>query len=228
MPTWTASPTSSTLVIRFFSRSDAMTPFKLEPRRPFSLWRALQLSAVSALVLFSGCSSSNSLISNKLDPRTAVTITYSNAPLVFYREESGRAAYARDYVHLGPLEINRAGTFRYYLWIGIWSTLPDTALRAPLNGFSTIVIYADGEPLSLEISGWTADAIGASEPVYLKPVASAADAYYEVTIDQLRFIAGARDVRVQTSGPRQQSYEPWDNQGTANASLDEFLRTSFY
>lgn len=190
--------------------------------------KALWLCVVSALALMSGCSSSNSLVSNKLDPATAVTITYCEAPFVFYRDESGRAAFARDYVHLGPLEVNRGGTFRYYLWLGIWSTLQVAESRSSRDGFESIVVYADGEPMPLEISGWTADAIGASEPVYLKPVASAADAYYEVTIDQLRFIAGARDVRVQTSGPRQQSYEPWDSQSTANASLDEFLRTSFY
>jgi len=96
------------------------------------------------------------------------------------------------------------------------------------NGFESIVIFADGEPLPLEIAGWTAAAIGASEPVYLKPVASAADAYYEVTFDQLRLIAEAKDVRLHSAGPRTESYEPWDDQRSARAGLIEFLASSAY
>jgi len=74
----------------------------------------------------------------------------------------------------------------------------------------------------------TAAATGASEPVYLKPVSSAADAYYEVTVDQLRFIAGSQDIQVQSTGPRGTVYEPWDQQRTAKANLAEFLRTTDY
>lgn len=183
---------------------------------------------LTTIVLFSACSSSGSLIVNKFDPLTAVTITYSEAPLVFYRDESGRAAYARNYVHLGPLEVNRSGTYRYYIWLGIWNTMRDAALDDSRDGFESIVVFADGEPLPLEISGWTAAAIGASEPVYVKPVASAADAYYEVTVDQLRLIAEAKDVRVQSIGPQRKSYEAWDDQASAKASLAEFLSTSVY
>lgn len=183
---------------------------------------------LTTIVLFSACSSSSSLIVNKFDPLTAVTITYSEAPLVFYRDESGRAAYARDYVHLGPLEVNRSGTYRYYIWLGIWNTMRDAVLNDSRDGFESIVVFADGEPLPLEISGWTPAAIGASEPVYVKPVASAADAYYEVTVDQLRIIAEAKDVRVQSIGPQRKSYEAWDDQASAKASLAEFLSTSVY
>ncbi|MDH3612425.1 MAG: hypothetical protein OES10_04015 [Gammaproteobacteria bacterium] len=163
-----------------------------------------------------------------MDPLTTVTITYSEAPLVFYRDESGRAAYARDYVHLGPLEVNRSGTYRYYLWLGIWNTMQDADAGAPRDGFDAIVVFADGEPMPLEISGWTAAAIGASESVYIKPVASAADAYYEVSVDQLRMIAEAKDLRLQSTGPRRESYELWDSQAGAKAGLVEFLRASVY
>lgn len=179
------------------------------------------------LVLLGGCFSTGSTISNKLDPTTAVTITFSDAPLIFYRDESGRAAYARDYVYLGPIEVNKAGTFRYYIWLGIWTTMqtPEESVR---DGFETIVLIADGEPLPLEVAGWTAAAVGASEPVYLKPVASAADAYYEVTVDQLRFIAASRDIRVQSTGAKGAVYEPWNEQKSAKANLAEFLRTTDY
>jgi hypothetical protein len=98
----------------------------------------------------------------------------------------------------------------------------------PRNGFESIVIYADGEPLALELTGWTPAAIGATEPVYVRPVASAADAYYEVTVDHLRLIAASEDVRVQSTGPATRTYELWDKQKSAKQSLNEFLRNSVY
>jgi hypothetical protein len=187
------------------------------------------LAAIALYVLVtSGCSSDSAMVRDQLDPVTSVTISYCQTPMVFYRDVSGRAAYARDFVHLAPLEVNRGGDFRYYLWLGIWNTMEDPRADQSRDGFESIVIFADGEPLPLEIAGWTVAAIGASKPVYLKPVASAADAYYAVTVDQLRLIAEARDVRLKTTGSRNESYEPWDNQKSARKSLTEFLEGSVY
>ena len=190
----------------------------------------IQLLAFAAPLILTAnaCSSSTGIVRNKLDPVTSVTIIYSQTPMIFYRDVSGRAAYARDYVHVAPLRVNRGGAYRYYLWLGIWNTMEDARTDLARDGFESIVIFADGEPLPLDITGWTADAIGASEPVYLKPVASAADAYFEVTSDQLRLISEAKDIRLQSAGPRTESYEPWDDQTVARAGLIEFLDGSVY
>ena len=59
--------------------------------------------------------------------------------------------------------------------------------------------------------------------MYLRPVSSAADAYYEVTVDHLRLIAASSDIRVQSTGSRPQSYELWDEQKSAKAGLAELL-----
>ena len=184
----------------------------------------------TALLVFamSSCSSESRLIVDQMDPVTSVTISYSQTPMVFYRDVSGRAAYARDFVHMAPLEVNRSGDYRYYLWLGIWNTMADSQSGPSRDGFESIVIFADGEPLPLEVAGWTVSAIGASKPVYLKPVASAADAYYRVSVDELRLIAEAKDVRLQSTGPRHDSYEPWDDQRAAKAGLIEFLGRSVY
>jgi hypothetical protein len=85
--------------------------------------RHLQVCAcVTTLLILTanGCSSNAGLVMNKLDPRTSVTITYNKSPMVFYHDVSGRAAHARDYVYLAPIEVNRSGNYRYYLWLGIW------------------------------------------------------------------------------------------------------------
>ncbi len=191
------------------------------------------MKLVTSIILFSifalaACAGGNAAISNKLDPLTAVTITYSKVPMVFYRDNYAAAAYARKFVQLAPLEVNRTGSFQYYLWLGIWNTIQDPDLGASRDGFESIVIYADGEPLPLELVGWSAEAIGASEPVYVKPVASAADAYYEVSVDHLRLIAASNEVRVQSTGARPQAFKLWDDQSTAKASLREFLNNSVY
>jgi hypothetical protein len=120
------------------------------------------------------CGSSTPLLEESLDYGTGVTLTRSTAPVVLYRDNSGHAAYARDFVYVGPIEVNRMGSYNYYLWLGIWSTLDDSSRWTKRDGFESITLYADGEPLQLEVAGWSVESIGASRPVFTKPVASAA------------------------------------------------------
>ena len=187
-----------------------------------------KIFSLTLLFVLSSCGSSAPLIKDKLDPMTGVTITHAEVPLVFYRDRSARAAFARDFVNMGPIQVNRMGQHRYFLWLGIWNTMQDSHLSDEINSFESIIVFADGEPLQLSLAGWTPNAIGASESVYVKPVASLAEAYYEVTIDQLRFIAAASDVRLRTSGPQARSYEPWEGQGSGRGSMQAFLEYVTY
>jgi len=182
--------------------------------------RFFSLAAILALV---SCASSSPTVNEKLDPNTGVTVTFARTPLVLYRDNPSQAAYARNYVHLGPIQVNRSGMYRYYLWIGIWNTMQVANMSEHRDGFDSIVVFADGEPLTLELAGWTPESIGASEPTYLKPVASTADAYYEVTADQIRLIADASDIRVQATGTSPREFQLWDQQTAARSSLSEFL-----
>jgi len=175
-----------------------------------------------------GCNSSSELVREKLDPETVVTITMASAPMIFYRDNSAHAAHARDFVNVGPVRINSMGRIRFFLWLGIWSTIPSSPPTDQRDGFESITFFADGEPLQLTIAGWDGHAIGVSESTYVKPVASAATAYYEVTIDQVRLIAEARDLRILTSGSLQSGFELWDNQQSAINSLQEFVNYAGY
>jgi hypothetical protein len=184
---------------------------------------------VAALAaLLSACASPSSLVSETLDPVTGVTVLRGTAPIVLYHDNSGYAAHARDYVYLGPVEVNRMGSYSYYLWLGIWSTMryenPQSEQR---DGFESVVLFADGEPLPLEFAGWTLDAIGVTQPVYVKPVASAADAYYRVTIDQIRLIAEAHDIQLRAGTARPRVYSLWESQGSAYASMRAFLEQGY-
>lgn len=182
------------------------------------------LFLTSLALLSAGCAWMHAPPDEQLDELTGVTLSHAKKPIILYRDASSRAAHARDYVHMGAVQVNRMGDLRYYLWLGIWSTIPagDTGVRR--DGFESITLFVEGEPLPFDIAGWAPDAIGASANVYVKPVASAADAYYEVTIDQLRLIATSRSLRLLTSGPQPASYELWNSQNSGFASLASFLQ----
>ena len=180
--------------------------------------------SIALTALLAACGSSGPLLEQTLDPVTGVTVLRSTAPVVLYSDNSAYAAHARDYVYLGPVEVNRMGKHSYYLWLGIWSTIRhEDRLSAQRDGFESITLFADGEPLPLELEGWTLDSIGVTEPVYVKPVASAADAYYRVTIDQIRLIAEAGDIQIRAGTAKPRSYSLWDKQGSANASMRAFV-----
>lgn len=190
------------------------------------LWRNI-LELLAMLAIAAGCGSTGPLYEQTLDPVTGVTVLRSTAPVILYNDKSGHAAHARDYVYLGPIEVNRMGEYSYYLWMGIWSTMRDDVRSMQRDGFESIIVFADGEPLPLELAGWTLDAIGVSEPLYNKPVASAADAYYKVTIDQIRLIAEARDIEIRAGTAAPTTYVLWDQQGAAGASIRAFIDRSY-
>lgn len=194
---------------------------KLHRRRK---WLRLSLAAL----VLAACGSNRTLVVDQLDPVTGVTVTRATTPLVLYRDTSARAAYARDYVNLGPIQVNRMGQFRYFLWLGVWSTMQGWESSRSRDAFETITVFADGEPLQLELQGWSIAAIGATEPVYLKPVASSIDAYYEATFDQIRLIAEASEIRLHTGPTQPLTYEPWDDQDSALSSMRAFIRSTAF
>jgi hypothetical protein len=187
------------------------------------LKRLLRLKSSILLVLLIGCASTTAPVKDKLDTVTGVTLTFGKTPVLMYRDTPSQAAYARNFLHLGPIQVNRSGSYQYYLWIGIWNTVQTASVAEHRDGFDSIILFADGEPLALELSGWTAETIGASEPVYLKPVANSADAYYRVTADQIRLIASANDIRLRTTGPYWREFDLWGRQTAARTSLSKFL-----
>ena len=194
-------------------------------KRRYSLFWGLVLVATACAT---GCSSNSALTREKLDPITSVTIRYSGHPLVFFRNISGRGAFVKDYVDLGPIEINRSGDYRYYVWLGIWTADGDTATDAAGDRLESIVIFTDGAELRLSIKGRSVEAIGASEPIYSKPVSSAVDAYYEVSFDQLRILADAANLRLRFGADDSPAFEPWNNQELGKAALLEFLNRPTY
>jgi hypothetical protein len=183
----------------------------------------LSLTAL-ALVLLASCAGNDTAVLQRLDPETGVTIKRASAPIVMYRDMSANSAFGRDYVYVGPIQVNNMGQREYFLWLGIWGSSDSVEPGRKMDDFETVVLYADGEPLSLEVRGWTPGSIGASGDVYVKPVASAIDGYYRVTIDQMRLIAESRDLELRAGSTKPQRYVPWDSAKGSSEALVAFLR----
>ena len=176
-----------------------------------------------ALFLVAGCAGPESLALERMDPLTGVTVTRAPEPMVMYRDLSGQSAFGREYVYVGPVQVNKMGQRAHFLWLGIWRTANASDPAQTIDDFETIVIYADGEPLSLEAAGWTPGAAGLSESAYVKPVASAVDGYYAVTVDQMRLIAESRDLELRAGSMQPQRYVPWDSVQEASQTMLAFL-----
>lgn len=177
-------------------------------------------SLLLVLFLVAGCAGTESLVIERLDPTTGVTITRAASPIVMYRDVSAQSAFGREYVYMGPIQVNNMGERQHFLWLGIWGTSDVENRSQSMNDFESVVIYADGEPLGLEVKGWTPGSIGASESVYVQPVTSALGGYYRVTIDQMRLIAESRDLEIRAGGALPMRFFPWDSsQGTSEALM---------
>lgn len=192
------------------------------PSLKLRLPRLSALAFAASLLLIGACVSNPELVRSKLDPKTSVTISYSKSPFIFFRPLSGSQADAKEYVYAGPLEVNRSGDYRYYLWLSSWGTMDSGEIDTRQQRFETVDIIADGNAVTLEMSGDSVAAIGASEAVYARPAGWATDLYYTVTIEQLQTIvdAGTLQLRFQSTS---ETFMPWDDQVAAKAALNRFL-----
>src|SRR5258706_6684327 len=97
------------------------------------LFRSLPALLAGALVLIAGCSSAPAIPQphDYLDEQTGATVTSVEAPLVFARERSERAANLRDYVSVVAASVNRGGEVEYVLIGHVLSTLECPKAPAP-------------------------------------------------------------------------------------------------
>ncbi|MDJ0916833.1 MAG: hypothetical protein QNJ05_03650 [Woeseiaceae bacterium] len=134
-------------------------------------------------------------------------------------------AHARQLMQLGVFEVNRSGHYRYFVWLGSWGTSPTHSAASHRDQLESVVLFADGEPLSLSLSGWASNSAGLTRPPFHRPVASAVEAYYEVTPDVLRMIATSTQLSIEAGGADSRRFEPWDAQLAARRDLNYFVET---
>jgi len=187
------------------------------------LFRSLPALLAGALVLIAGCTSARAIPQphEYLDEQTGATVTAVDAPLVFARERSERAANLRDYVSVVAASVNRGGKVEYVLIAYVWSTLD--ALNAPAPGLAdSLVLVADDRRIKLSANGKTPAELGIARAVHAPPGQDTKPLVFPTDLDSLRFIAAARSLAVQTMlGEDTVSYDLWDDQ---RAALDRYVR----
>ena len=144
----------------------------------------------AALGLLAACQSSP--VRQSLDARSGVTWTAGREPVVFARTEPRFSRSARDYLYLGPVEINERGTREYFLWVALASTLDRDYLDAAGIVPDRLYLVVAGEPFALELAPWAERVPAlAGMRIYSPSVEPRTRLAARVTLDQLERFSGA-------------------------------------
>jgi hypothetical protein len=156
-----------------------------------------------------GCTgiSRDNEVHSYLDESTGTTVTALLEPLVFFREAPALAANARDYVYLGPAELNRAGKYETVLWLNFCSTIDRNPQRESYRP-DRVFLLIDESPMELAEPDHRSNAI---EWTYVAPVSGGTPLIYRITRSQLQLLAKSSDIRLlaQVDGNDSRTYARW-------------------
>lgn len=139
-----------------------------------------------------GCAPLSHEARTTLDPRTGVSISVADQPLVLARERRDLAAQARDYLTLIATEINVAGTRRLLLCVHEWSTIDARARGNPAPLPTPLLVVADGRDLWLSpLSEPPLDALALSRELARPGDADVYTTFYPIEPEALRYLASA-------------------------------------
>jgi len=161
-----------------------------------ALMTLTRVTGVLALVATAACQSGGGAL-ERLDSATGLTIVTERAPAAFARTETRLSRSARDYVYLGPVEINERGAREYLLWVGIASTIDRNYLAAETTIPDLLYIDLEGEPMEFELEPWDQRVSAlAGRVIYEPAVAPARSLAARVTLDQIRRISRGQPQRI--------------------------------
>ena len=174
---------------------------------------SMRRSPLLALCLLVAACHAGGGVREALDTRTGVTWAADRAPMVFARTEARYSRSARDYVYVGPVEVNRQGTRDYYLWVGIATTLDRGYLAPAVDLPEKLYIDIGDEVLEFALQPWRLVVpIEGFEAAYPTAVALRALFAARVTSSQIELLARERPraARVAGAGSQSREYLLWD------------------
>ena len=182
--------------------------------------------ALAALTL-PACAVRDLWPAERLDPETAVNVTIMAEPWIYARPVPMLAANARDYLNVGVVETNRAGSRAYWLGVVSWSTIDRSPLAADRAAARPERIRLDWKQGNLELSpaaGGRA-AVGLSEPALTGPAESFTEAWYVLSARDVARLGGAAPASVSLvgEGGRLTTYDAWQ---VNPAVMPEFLKAT--
>jgi hypothetical protein len=183
--------------------------------------------SLAALVIFAACSASpahGARPRELLDETTGNTVSVVSKPLVFARERTDVAAYARDYATLVATEIDQSGTYHDYLLLYRWSTVDRRMSPPPAEDAGELRILAEGRVFTLKPLQFMPTGLEHRRELFLPAHGDNVAHAYEVTADMLRYIANSGTLSVQM--PQETLNEPFTLWQDGRAALRDFAQTA--
>ena len=173
--------------------------------KPISrVWTLLFAVSLAA----AGCASRQPAVDASLDRNTGWTVATTRAPALLARGAPRIAHGARDYVYLGPVQVNRMGLHELYLWVGLVSTIDRAPLGEQALAPEALTVVVDGVPMPLQLRPWSED-LPASP--YQTPTPPYQILGARLSRDQVDRIANAQQVEVFVAAGNRQAvrYRVW-------------------
>lgn len=190
--------------------------------------RALAVCIVMAQVFGVGCASlpGDSSLRERIDESTGATVMTLDRPMAFFREQPMLAANGRDFVYIGPVEVNRSGRREYMLWAAYCSTI-DRGRAGDFGVPERAWLMVDGVPLELDVADQPASRRARYDDwLYEPPAAGGERIQYRVTRAQLEVIAKAQNLSLimDRDGDGTAELEPWRESMTDFEQFGRYLQ----
>jgi hypothetical protein len=178
---------------------------------------------VATIVMLAACADSHPVRPRELfDETTGNTLSVVSMPLVFARQRTDVAAYARDYATLVAAEIDRSGTYHDYLLLYRWSTVDRRMSPPPGADAGALRILAEGRVFDLVPLDSMPTGAEHGRELHVPPHGDFVAHAYTVNADMLRYIANSKNLSVQM--PQEPLSEPFTLWQDGRAALLEFAQ----
>jgi hypothetical protein len=181
-------------------------------RRAARAIRWLQAPTLIVGLVLSACGTGGGVV-ERLDPQSTLMVVTDAELLVFARTDSRYSRSARDYVYLGPVEVNERGTRQYYLWIALSSMIDRAFLDADLALPDTLYIELAGAPVEFELRPPEKILPTLAGLAFYDPaVTPGAVRIARITVDQLRLLSQRelQSIRLGTIDEPSREYLLWE------------------
>jgi hypothetical protein len=166
---------------------------------------------VAVFTFVAGCQAAGDVV-ERLDEDTGLTVVTDNAITTFARTQGQFSRSARDYLYLGPVEVNERGVREYYFWVGLASTIDRAVSAAEIPEPEMMVFDVGDAPVEFELHSWDQRVPRLAGRAIYDPVVRPMRIFAaRVTLDQVKLIAESeiKRVRIVTSNMPTVEYVLW-------------------